>query len=151
MEAETLKIDADFAKLIEKAEDLHGHLGPFLIIGVRMGNIAKRILNPNTDKNNGLQATAKTPLSTPFSCVLDGIQITTQCTVGNQKLKIETSKQEVTALFKVHDSNKVLKITVNSKIVDELVNRLSEGTSNEDLARKIAYTPEDTLFTIEKP
>ena len=151
METKTLKIDADFAKLIEKAADLHGHLGPFLIIGVRMGNIAKRILNSNAEENNGLQATAKTPLSTPFSCVIDGIQTATQCTIGNQRLKIETSEQELTALFRMHDSDKVLKITVNSKIVDELMNMFSEGTSNEDLAWKIAYTPEDTLFTIEKP
>jgi hypothetical protein len=38
-----------------------------------------------------LIARAKLPLSTPFSCILDGIQATTQCTIGNQKLRIKNS------------------------------------------------------------
>jgi formylmethanofuran dehydrogenase subunit E len=28
----------------EKAADLHGHFGPFLVLGVRMGETAKKIL-----------------------------------------------------------------------------------------------------------
>jgi formylmethanofuran dehydrogenase subunit E len=67
MEGKTEKA-ANFANLIEKAADLHGHLGPFLVLGVRMGETAKKIL-----KTANLQVTAKLPLSTPFSCVLDGI------------------------------------------------------------------------------
>jgi len=74
--------------LIENAAKLHGHLGPFLVIGVRMGDSAKRHLDLDDKSDRGLQASIKTPLSTPFSCVIDGIQATTSCTVGNQKLKI---------------------------------------------------------------
>lgn len=129
--------------LIEDAEKLHGHLGPFLVIGVRMGMIAQKFL----DKN--LHATVKTPFSTPFSCVIDGIQTATTCTVGNQRLKIENSKKEIVAYFKTLNPHKTLKITVNPKTVEELMGKLSEGVSNEELAWKIARKPEHELFRIE--
>jgi len=151
MEAKILKIDADFAKLIEKAADLHGHLGPFVVIGVRMGKIAKRILNSTDSENDALQVTAEVPLLTPFSCVLDGIQIVTQCTMGNQKLRIKNSQKEITAYFQNIKLGKTLKISVNPKMTETLIDKISKGFQNEKLAWEIAYTPENQLFTIEKP
>ena len=143
------KIDVDLTALMEKAADFHGHLGPFLVIGVRMGNMAKRILKPNIEENK-LQAVAKIPFLTPFSCVLDGIQATTKCTIGNQKLKIENSQKEITVRFELEKSDKAMKVSVNPRLVEELMNRMSEGASNEELAQEIAYTPESQLFTIKK-
>jgi formylmethanofuran dehydrogenase subunit E len=134
---------------IKNAEKLHGHLGPFLVIGVRMGKTVKRILNLNTGDNSELEATAKIPLLTPISCIIDGIQTTTHCTVGNQKLKIENSK-EIAVNFKLQHSNRKLKVLVNPKIVEKLMNRISEGASNEELAWEIARMPDSQLFTIEK-
>lgn len=134
---------------IKNAEKLHGHLGPFLVIGVRIGKTAQKNLNTNTIENK-LRATVKIPLSTPFSCVLDGIQTTTKCTIGNQKLRIENSQKEITARFELQNSDKTMKISVNPKIVEELTNRLSKGASDKELAWKIAHMPESQLFTIEK-
>ena len=143
------KIDADLTALMEKAADFHGHLGPFLVIGVRMGNMAKRILERNSGENK-LQAAAKIPFLTPFSCVLDGIQATTKCTIGNQKLKIENSQKEITVRFELKNSHKAMKVSVNPRLVEELMNKFSEGASNEELAQEIAHIPESKLFTIEK-
>jgi formylmethanofuran dehydrogenase subunit E len=92
MKARKSKISSELASLIKKAAGFHGHLGPFLVIGVRMGSLAKKILNVNAGENNKFRVTARLPLLTPFSCVIDGIQATTQCTVGNQKLRIENSQ-----------------------------------------------------------
>ena len=134
---------------IKNAEKLHGHLGPFLVIGVRMGKTAQKNLNTNTTENK-LRATVKIPLSPPFSCVLDGIQAVTKCTVGNQKLKIENSQKEITARFETQNSNKTIQISVTPKMVEELMNKLSKGASDKKLAWKIAQMPESQLFTIEK-
>ncbi len=139
----------ELALAIRNAEKLHGHLGPFLVIGVRMGNIAIKNLNANTTENK-LRATVKIPLSTPFSCVLDGIQATTKCTIGNQKLKIENSQKEITARFELQNSDKATTITVNPKTVEELVRKLSKGASDKELAKQIAHLPESQLFTVEK-
>jgi formylmethanofuran dehydrogenase subunit E len=132
---------------IKTAEKLHGHLGPFLVIGVRMGETVKQVLS--IKESGKLQAEATVPLLTPFSCVLDGIQATTSCTIGNQKLRIKNSKEEISASFTL-DSAKAIKISVKPEIVKNLMNEISEGASNEELARKIAKKPEDQLFTVEK-
>ena len=144
------KISEELTSLIKKAADFHGHLGPFLVIGVRMGTLTKKILNVNAGKNNKLRITARLPLLTPFSCIIDGIQATTQCTIGNQKLKIENSQTKIIVYFELKNSYKALRIHVDPKIIKELKNRYSEGASNEELAREIASIPESQLFVIEK-
>ncbi|MEM3673637.1 MAG: formylmethanofuran dehydrogenase subunit E family protein [Candidatus Bathyarchaeia archaeon] len=135
--------EAKLKSMVEVAEKLHGHLGPFLVIGVRTGAIAQKTLNGE------MHATVKVPFSTPFSCVIDGVQSTTKCTVGNQKLKIENSKGEIIAYFKASNPSKTLKITVNQRTVKEIVEKLSEGASSEELAWEIARKPEHELFKIE--
>ncbi|MBX5329112.1 MAG: formylmethanofuran dehydrogenase subunit E family protein [Candidatus Bathyarchaeota archaeon] len=135
--------------LIEDAEKLHGHLGPFLVIGVKMGILAEKILTTKRNKNVKLQVYVKLPLLTPFSCILDGIQTTTKCTIGNQKLKVENSQKEITAHFILQKPDKPLKVTVNQKMIEELTEKISKGFSNEELAWETAHMPENRLFTIE--
>ena len=137
-------LDEKLKLAIKEAEKFHGHLGPFLVLGVRMGETAKKIL-----KTANLQVTAKLPLSTPFSCVLDGIQVTTQCTIGNQKLKIENSSKEISATFQCAKTGKKLKVKVNPKITDALMKKFSEGFSNEELAWEIASMPENQIFSVK--
>ena len=88
---------------IKNAEKLHGHLGPFLVIGVRMGKTVKRILNPNTGDKSELEATVKIPLLTPISCIIDGIQTNTlHCwkpKTQNRKLPKRNSGKFQTAIF----------------------------------------------------
>lgn len=151
MKSTKLNKSLELPTLIKKAADFHGHLGPFLVIGVRMGSLSKRILNVNIGKSKKeLQVTAKLPLSTPFSCILDGIQATTRCTVGNGKLRMENTQGKITVHFEQQNSNNALNIHVNPQVVEELKNRFSEGASNEELAREIASMSESQLFMVEK-
>jgi formylmethanofuran dehydrogenase subunit E len=142
-----VKNEEKLKSAIKTAERLHGHLGPFLVIGARMGKTAKQVLS--IKENGKLQAEATVPLLTPYSCVLDGIQATTNCTIGNQKLRIKNSKKEISASFTL-DSAKAIKISVKPEIVKKLMNEISEGASNEELAKEVARMPEDLLFAIEK-
>ena len=136
----------ELTSAIRDAEKLHGHLGPFLVIGVRMGKIARRVLNAREEDK--LRACARIPVLTPFSCILDGIQVTTSCTVGNQRLSVEDSK-EISVRFELgHD--KAISICVRREAVEELMGKISEGASNEELAGEIARMPEDRLFIVEK-
>jgi formylmethanofuran dehydrogenase subunit E len=136
--------------LIEDAAKLHGHLGPFLVIGVRMGDVAKRHLDIDDKSSRRLQASIKTPLFTPFSCVIDGIQAATSCTVGNQKLKIDRSTKEITARFKLQNSDKTMKISVNPRVAETLIEEMSKGANAEQLATKIARMQEEQLFVLEE-
>jgi formylmethanofuran dehydrogenase subunit E len=136
--------------LIESAARLHGHLGPFLVLGVRIGEAAKSNLHVDERSSHRLQAIVRTPLSTPFSCVIDGIQASTTCTVGNQRLKIEKSATEISASFTLQGTNKTTKILVNHDTVESLVKKMSEGASPEQLARKIVNMQVEQLFELTK-
>ena len=135
--------------LIKDSVKLHGHLGPFLVVGVRMAILARRTLNLD-EEDDRLRVTVKVPLFTPFSCTIDGIQAATSCTVGNQKLLIEDSAKEMAACFRLRNSAESLRISVNQKVVEELINRISEGIASEELARRVASMRDDELFATEK-
>jgi formylmethanofuran dehydrogenase subunit E len=133
---------------IENAQKLHGHLGPFLVIGVRMGMIAKKILSVSDDQHGFLKANVKVPLFPPFSCLLDGIQASTSCTVGNQRLTIENS-EEICVSFARQNAGRIVKITLNPKIAEELKKKLSEDALTEEFALEIARLPESQVFNID--
>ena len=134
---------------MKEASEMHGHLGPFLAIGVRMGEAARQILDSENQQGREIHAYVKVPLLTPFSCVLDGIQSTTHCTIGNQRLSVVRSQKKITAQFKTTDLDKTLTITVNPKMVEELTDKISKGISSEALAETVASTPREQLLKFD--
>jgi formylmethanofuran dehydrogenase subunit E len=56
-------------EILESAVRLHGHLGPFLILGLKMGIGAERILGEKPE-----QCKVETRNVKPFLCALDGIK-----------------------------------------------------------------------------
>jgi len=130
------------------AANFHGHLGPFLVVGARMGLIGLRELQT---KRGDLKLRALTELEceVPFSCTIDGIQVVTQCTVGNGRLQITNAKNKIAASFQLNQKE----VTVRLKPVKlkELKNALpgtARSNRNIQLARKIASMPEGELFTV---
>jgi len=151
MVALQLSIGTILDNIIKKAADFHGHLGPFLVIGVRMGLIGLRELGLQkaTEK---LRVTASLKYSVPISCVLDGIQVTTGCTFGNQKLTLKNSSS-IEAEFQLPNKEQVT-VAVNQTAFNRLKKKLlSEKDSNhemQELAQLIASMPEKDLFVIKK-
>ncbi|UCE95646.1 MAG: formylmethanofuran dehydrogenase subunit E family protein [Candidatus Bathyarchaeota archaeon] len=135
--------------ILRRAEDFHGHLGPFLVIGVRMGLVGLERLNLTEDKP--LRVEAFLPLRTPISCVIDGLQIATRCTIGNGKLFIKDS-EGVRVTFKRNDGKKVVivlnKLTFHNLMTKLLGEKLPDGKIRE-LAWSISTMPETELFNTE--
>jgi formylmethanofuran dehydrogenase subunit E len=140
--------EQELALTIKNAQKLHGHLGPFLVLGVRMGMTAKKALNVTSDQCTSLRASVKVPLFPPFSCLLDGIQASTSCTVGNQRLTIENS-EEMCVSFAKQNAGKTVKVTLKPKIAEKLKKQLVKGSLTEKFALELAHTPENQLFNIE--
>jgi formylmethanofuran dehydrogenase subunit E len=135
--------------LIKRASEFHGHLGPFLVLGLRMGLAGLRELNLKGGVRK-LRVIAKLPYSIPYSCTVDGLQIATKCTVGNKRLNI-VDIFGIEAKFKL-ESGEHITVIVNSDFFNMLKGKLpSESVPNEKvrkLAQLVAYTSEDELFTI---
>jgi formylmethanofuran dehydrogenase subunit E len=141
----------DLDVLLNKAVEFHGHLGPFLVLGLRMGLAGLRELNVKRGEKK-LRVTAKLNYSIPFSCAVDGLQISTKCTIGNKKLKI-TGNSGIAVKIRIEGGEQVI-VAINSAFFDKLKGELpSEGVSSEEvrgLGRLVASLPEEELFTIHR-
>ena len=118
------------------------------MIGVRIGLIGLRELRIRK-KDGNLRITAMLRDSVPFSCTIDGIQVATKCTIGNQKLKLIDSPG-IAAEFELHRDK--LTVAVNPTTFNRLKGSLlSENVSTEEtqkLAQMVASLPEEDLFII---
>jgi len=75
MEWLTIEPQTDPRELFEFGVRLHGHRGPFLAAGVRMGLLALRLLGSRGF--TGITAEAETGTKPPVSCLVDGLQAST--------------------------------------------------------------------------
>jgi formylmethanofuran dehydrogenase subunit E len=135
----------DSASLLEKARDFHGHLGPFLVIGVRAGLKGLRELQTRKE-NLDLSAKVRLTCSVPYSCILDGIQVATGCTIGNRRLTYENSS-DLTILFQ-NRAGRAVTVSILPEAVDELMRQLAKDAPAEEAAHKAAAMPEEELFAV---
>ncbi|MDH5390762.1 MAG: FmdE family protein [Candidatus Bathyarchaeota archaeon] len=144
-------MDTELTPIIKKAADFHGHLGPFLVIGVRIGFIGVRELGVK-EKDKKLRVTAMLRNSVPFSCAIDGIQMATKCTIGNGKMKLRNSSG-IAARFELQRGEQIA-VSVNPTAFEILKNELlSENVPPKEvrkLAHLVASMPEEELFLIRR-
>jgi formylmethanofuran dehydrogenase subunit E len=62
----------------------HGHDGPFLALGYRLGRYVAKAMKPSGIMD--LMITVKTKVMKPYTCLLDGLQCSTFATVGKGNL-----------------------------------------------------------------
>jgi formylmethanofuran dehydrogenase subunit E len=70
---------------LARLEEFHGHLGPYVVVGYRMGELALRLLGAK--KYFELKVASKAGTTPPVSCMNDGIQLATGCTYGKGNIK----------------------------------------------------------------
>ena len=80
----------------------HGHLGPFIVLGYRIGKSALKELGLDP-----FSLTAQVYCSgvTPQSCLADGVQLGSGCTLG--KGNIEVIKSETISCLFAKDEKKI--------------------------------------------
>ena len=77
------------------SEWFHGHYQPYIALGIRMGELAMRILDA---KRHELKITAETGFRPTYSCMVDGLQLATGSTTGNGRLNV-LEKSTLAATF----------------------------------------------------
>lgn len=102
---------------LDEASRFHGHLGPFLMLGFEAGSLGRRLVDAVDSRE--LEALVMVPLKTPFSCIIDGVQCSTGCTLGKLNIKaINSRKFEV--IVKNRRNGKVVVIKIKHSIIDKL-------------------------------
>jgi len=130
-------------RLIKEGVKFHGHLGPFLILGLKAGLFASKILGKDCFK---VYAIVETEPSPPFSCILDGIQVATGCTMGKRNIELKSGKHLSVTFTK---EEKRLKISLKDEVLSDLKN-MSSREESENKAKILINQPFHELFNIEE-
>ncbi len=68
---------------LRRLSDFHGHLGPYVLLGYRMGLVARKYFPGR------FYATLFTGTEPPVSCLIDGVQFSSRCTLGKGNLSVK--------------------------------------------------------------
>jgi formylmethanofuran dehydrogenase subunit E len=126
-------------ELYDHAIEFHGHGGPFMVIGLRMGLEALRILDARGWFE--IKCTAMLRWMPPDSCVIDGIQVATGCTMGKHNIDV-IEREGVAAIFKAGE--KTLTISLRSTILAKVRSSLDED--HVENIEWLISTPSEELF-----
>jgi len=111
---------AELPEDLKRLSDFHGHLGPYVLLGYRMGLVAKRFFPGR------LYATLYTGTEPPVSCLIDGVQFSSCCTLGKGNLSV---KEGGRPFVRFHDGLRSLEIspleTIQRRI--DMVNSYEAG------------------------
>lgn len=78
------------ASVLSAAAAFHGHVGPWLALGLRAGLLARRRLVNDPFR---LKAVVRCPDCRPFSCFIDGVQFGSGCTLGKGNIRHVPSRR----------------------------------------------------------
>ena len=127
---------------LRRISEFHGHLGPFVVVGYRMGEVANRLLGPDPF---GKTAIALTGGKTPRSCMIDGVQLSSGCTLGKGTMAV-VDQGKVACVFLSREDDRSVRITLRSDVLDRISSTPHEEM--EDLARAVSDLPDKELFDI---
>ena len=121
----------------------HGHDGPYLALGYKLGQVIVRRLKPKGIMD--LTVTVRTLLRKPYTCLIDGLQCSTFATLGKGNLRVKYGRQGFISVI-VARGTKKLKIRINSEAqkICQTDGDLRQAT------RLIFKTPDRSLFTIKE-
>jgi len=119
----------------------HGHLGPNVIYGYRMGIIAK------PEHYKGARVKVYCGSVPPLSCMIDGIQLSSGCTMGKGSIEIAGSG-ELKALFAYADG-RTAEISVKSEIIERFADGLTHDNEDERSEEAFALSDEE-MFDISR-
>ncbi|MGC1122600.1 MAG: formylmethanofuran dehydrogenase subunit E family protein [Candidatus Methanofastidiosia archaeon] len=125
---------------LDQAKAFHGHLGPYLVLGLRMGLLATTLLKKS---HFDLQAEIHTRKTPPHSCIVDGVQLVTGCTMGKGNITL-AEDEEVYGIFSTDTAS------VQLHMKKEVLTSIPEVTREElePFARALFAKKDEELFDV---
>ena len=129
---------------LKEAEKFHGHLGPYLVLGILAGELALRKMR--TKKYFGFEIKVWGANKKPKSCLIDGLQLSTGSTYGKSNIhRLDGRKIKI----EFCNSNNKKKFTLRFR--ENLMQRLEETKTHRDselLAKRLYKTDSHKLFNL---
>ncbi len=120
----------------------HGHLGPYIVLGYRMG---RRALNELGGDPFSLNAEVYCTGMPPQSCLADGVQLGSGCTLGKGNVAVIRS-DDVKCHFYAGEQSLTLKPLPLQKLNPDNPDYELEI---ERYAESLYHAPDDSLFRVE--
>ena len=147
---------------------LHGHLGPWVVAGARLGMAGARAVDAKGHFD--AEVTCEGPfVKPPQSCFLDGVQLGTGATLGKRTIQAIEAKQLVVKVRSPR-TKKAVEVRPSQKLMDMLTAPPPESAKQggdpsakekavethkeewvEQIARDIAMMPDEEMLTISRP
>lgn len=116
----------------------HGHLGPYVVLGYRMGLMARR------EYPERIYARVHSGTKRPLSCLADGVQMSSCCTLGKNNIVV---LENATPRVEFSDGHGHLDLTVRPDVVKDIEGRCDHH-NEESMAMQLYSMPDEELFTI---
>jgi formylmethanofuran dehydrogenase subunit E len=127
---------------LKRIEQFHGHIGPYVVIGYRMGLIANNRLGSDPFLKKAIVWTGLVP---PISCIVDGIQISSGCTYG--KGTISVKNEGIAKVEFSTDDEKFIQISLKPDVKKEIDTTVTEENM-VSYSEKIFEKSDEELFEI---
>ncbi|HJX70518.1 MAG TPA: nucleoside hydrolase [Bacteroidales bacterium] len=123
MDSAIARYGSDEWKACVITDEFHGHLGVFSIVGAKMGIKAREILNAKPDELTVVSYAGTVP---PYSCLNDGIQVSTGATLGQGTISLASdtlNRPEATFILR----NKSVRIRLKEEYLNIINKDIQEG------------------------
>jgi formylmethanofuran dehydrogenase subunit E len=129
---------------LRQATRFHGHLGPWLVLGLQAGAYARRKLGASPFE---LKARVFCPAGTPYTCFVDGVQFSSGCTMGKGNIShVRSARCRVE--FACKGNPRRLRLALRPEVWKELHSLRCKGMAGvARLGREFARRQARNLFT----
>jgi len=128
-------------RLLQNASKFHGHLGLFLVLGVKAGLYANKKMGKDKLK---MHAHIETEPSPPLSCFADGIQVATGCTMGKRNIELKNGNS-LSVKFTKGDVQ--LRLEIKPALLEQF-KKISSLEENKKAALSIVNMHIEDIFDI---
>jgi len=125
---------------LEALRSFHGHLGVYVTLGLRMGEIGRRRLGAY----KGLTAAVRSRPEPPMLCVVDGVQFSSGCTMGKGNIRAEPAEDPEVLFTK---EGRSLRVALRAGWRERIDREMSRETEVEQ-SLFYFHAPESDLFDI---
>lgn len=128
----------------------HGHVGPWNVLGWRIGQAALRELDSAWGRHE-LEVICYVPLQTPFTCLVDGLSVGTGNTLGRLDLRLAEVldyRESFVAARRKDQPGTVLEFRPDAAYLKTILNQPVEKL--EALSRECGDLPEEKLFRLQR-
>ncbi len=144
-------VDEDLspAETLHRLRQFHGHIGPYAILGYRLGNWLLEQLG--CGKYFGAHLTVAGPGTTPYTCLLDGLQVATGHTLGKGNLElVANASRAPDVLFEIEaiadDGTAPLRVNIPASVADLFSEWMGGELSEEEIFHKTLSWPQNELW-----